>query len=153
METTDGVGYSLPVKKNITFTEIGSSKDISIMDYKVYLLAPFEQGFFRAYGDKDDTPEIAGMSSTDSLLGASAFFVDDQYMYIGDSTTQSIYVISKDNTASPNVMQYKAKYTYKGDESYLKNIKEIVADRTSGKIFVLDGSRIIKLSMDSLSNF
>jgi hypothetical protein len=50
-------------------------------------------------------------------------------------------------------MQYKAKYSYKGDDSYFKNIKEVVADRTSGKIFVLDGSRIIKLSMDELSNF
>jgi hypothetical protein len=153
METSDGVGYGLPVKRGINFAELGSAKDISIMDYKIYLLAPFEQGFYRAYGDKDDTPEIAGMSSTDSLLNASAFTVDDLYMYIGDSSTQTIYVISKDNTASPNIMQYKAKFVYKGDENYFKNIKEIVADRTSGKIFVLDGSRIIKLSMDGLSSF
>jgi hypothetical protein len=153
LESRDSLSFGLPVKRAITLPELASVRDISITDLKIYLSLPYNQGFFRAYGDKNDTPQIAGLASTDNLKDSSAFFVDDQYMYIADSSTQSIYVITKDNPPEIKDMQFRAKYTYRGSESYFKNIKDIVADRAAGKIFVLDGSRVFVLSMSELSNF
>jgi len=147
MESNGGGGYGLPGKRNINLPELSGVKDIAIMDLKIYLLLPYKQGIYRSLSDVEETPEILGLSSTDDLTNASAFYIDDLNLYIADSDSKSIYVITKEN------MQFKAKYTYTGSEGYFGNFKDLVADRTAGKIFVLDGSRIFVLSMEDLKNF
>ena len=147
MESTTGSNYGFPVKKNITADGLDQAKDIAIIDGKIYLLMPYNQGIYRSYSDKNDTPVITGLDTNENFTRASALYIDDQYIYIGDSSTKIVYVIDKNSAA------LKAKYVYRGSDLYFGNIVDIVADRTLGKIFVLDGSRVLLLSMSDLSNF
>ena len=147
LESRDGESYGLPSTRSFTLENMDQLKDIAIQDLKIYLLMPVKQGVIRTLQDKDETPEITGLNVGDSFLNASAFFIDDEYIYVADSKSQSVFVINK------NTLQFKAKYTYRGSAGYFKDMKDIVADRAAGKIFVLDGSRVIALSMNELANF
>lgn len=149
LESSGGEGYGLPVRRGINLEELSGVKDIAIADLKIYLLLPFDQGIYRALSDRDDTPDILGLEeSVDDLTKATAFYIDDVYLYIADPTTKTIYVLTKGDQ-----LTLKAKYTYRGTDNYFANIKEVVVDRASGTIFVLDGSRIFSLSTSDLANF
>jgi ABC-type cobalt transport system substrate-binding protein len=144
-----GSNYGLP-QARFNLNEIATATDISVMDLKIYLLLPFNQGIYRAFNNQNDTPTLTGLEAGEDLKSATALFVDDENVYIADPGKQRIIVFVKGVTSMP----LKAQYVYRGsDANAFKNIKEVFADKKNNRILVLDDSKIYSLTFNQLANF
>lgn len=144
-----GSSYGIP-QERFKMDELGQATDLAIIDLKIYFLAPVKQGLYRLYSDKDDTPTINGLAPDENLYAATALFIDDENIYIADPDNQRILVFNKDVSE----IHLKAQFVYKGsDENALRNIKEMVADRSKGKLWVLDGTKVLELDLSQLTSF
>lgn len=143
-----GEGYGVP-EKRFELNGLGSAQDIQIADLKIYVLADIGQGLYRSLNNKDDSPIIKGLNEGEDLFGATAMYVGDTHVFVADPTTKSILVFTKDVTE----ILLKARFVYKGTENVFTDIKEVVADKNSGKIFVLDGTKVYSLDSSKLSTF
>jgi hypothetical protein len=143
-----GTGYGIP-EKRFELGELDSGKDVHVADLKIYLLANIKQGLYRALNNEDDTPVLEGLAEGENLFAATALYVDDVYVFIADPSKQRILVFNKEVRTLP----LKAQYIYRGGGDKFKNIKEIVADRSSGRLFVLDGTAVYSLELGKLEQF
>ncbi|KXK26766.1 MAG: hypothetical protein TR69_WS6001000787 [candidate division WS6 bacterium OLB20] len=144
-----GDAYGIPSKR-FELEELSTGTDLSINDLKIYVLADIMQGLYRALNNENDTPQLLGLDQGENLHQATAMFVDEVYVYIADPVNKRILVFVKDVETMP----LKAQYQYKGpDDGTFANIKEIIADRSSGKLFVLDGTAVFELPLAGLENF
>lgn len=144
-----GDTYGIPYER-FGLEALATASDLHIADLKIYVLADFKQGLYRFYNEGDDTPLIRGLQAKETLNDSSAIFVDDEHMYVAMPLTRKILVFTK----GVEEISLKAQYEYRGsDQTAFTSIKEIVADRASGNLFVLDGSKVWKLSLSGLSSF
>ena len=143
-----GSGYGIP-EKRFELEELSTGKDVQVSDLKIYLLANVKQGLYRSLNNKDDTPVLTGLAEGEDLFAATALYVNELYVFIADPAKQRILVFNKDVSE----LTLKAQYVYKGEGGKFKNIKEIVADRERGKLFVLDGTAVYELQLNQLDQF
>lgn len=144
-----GESYGIP-ERRFSFDELSRGTDIAISDLKIYLLANIKQGLYRALNNVDDTPVLTGLNSGENLFSATALFVDEVNVYIADPSKKRILIFPKD----VNQINLRAQYVYRGEsDSVFTNIKEIIANRQNGKLYVLDGTKVYELSLAQLEKF
>ncbi|MFQ5493132.1 MAG: hypothetical protein ACE5DX_03175 [Candidatus Dojkabacteria bacterium] len=143
-----GDAYGIP-EKRFELPQLSTGNDIQISDLKVYLIADIKQGLYRALNNVNDTPILVGLAPGENLHAATAMFVDDVHIFIADPENRRILVFKKDLEE----LNLRAQYKYKGDGSTFSDIREIVADRKAGKLFVLDGSKVYALELSDLNEF
>jgi hypothetical protein len=146
---TGSTTYGTLTKRN-SMDEFSTAKDFNLFDGRIYLLMQKNLGLYRDYGQKEDKINIVGLKEEDSLLTATALYIDGSYIYVGDPANKRVLVFQK---GTPDITLI-AQYVYKGkDNSVFSDIKEIYADKDNNKIFVLSNSKIFVLDMNSLKDF
>jgi hypothetical protein len=144
-----GNAYGTYVKRN-GVEEISTAKDFSIIDGRIYLLMQKNLGLYRDYNKKEDVINVTGLKTGETLLSATAFYVDGTNVYVADPTGKKVLVFLKGTPEIPFIAQY----VYKGaDLTIFTDIKEISADLVSEKIFVLSNSKIFVLDLKGINSF
>ncbi|MEI7578986.1 MAG: hypothetical protein WCJ58_02975 [bacterium] len=142
-----GDTYAFPAKRT-TLDAFSSATDLQVIDQKIYVLCNNKQGIFRFYNDKDDTPTISGLPPGESILNASAFYIDGLYVYVADPVNQRILIFSKSEATD---LKFITQYAYRGNrDDGFKNIREIFANRTKNVLYILDSDIIYKISLADL---
>jgi hypothetical protein len=141
--------YGTYVKRN-SLEELATAKDIALADGRIYLLMQKNLGLYRDYNKQEDVINVTGLKNGETLLSASAFSLEGERIFVGDSATKKIMVFKKGTPDIPLIAQY----VYRGsDEAVFSDIREIIADSANGKIFVLSNSRVFVLNLESLKSF
>ena len=143
-----GGGFSLPNDSAPwrSDPDLSRAKDIEV-DFWIYILQQ-GQGLVRYLSGEPDEFGYSGLLSADkgALKQASAFDITDTHLYIADSVNQRVFVFIK-RVDDNKVMEYVEQYVYRGEANVFKDIKDIVADPSTNQLFVLDGSRIVRLDL------
>ncbi len=136
-----------------TSPELSDAKDIEV-PFEVYALT--STGIKRYLGGEDNTITDASFQEilpTDliAINSATAMEVTARYLAVGDSVNNRVllFQIQEDNAKS---LKFIRQFKYTGEQNIFSNIKEIKINETDGKIYVLDGARIIRLSIPNESN-
>lgn len=144
-----GENYGIP-QARFELAELANAPDLHVIDLKIYVLADINQGLYRFYNELDDSPLLTGLNDNENLYQASSIFVDAEHIYIADPVNRRILVFTKDIEVGNIVAQYQ----YRGsDTDTFTNLQEIIADRASGKLYALDGTKVYELELSSLANF
>lgn len=114
-------------------------------DYWLYVLIP-SQGIKRYLAGEETEYTIQGLpqSDLDALKSATAFEFTDTNIYIADKPNRRIIILEKDQ-ADAQVFKFIGQYVYRGSDQIFNNIKDLVVNEAARQIFVLDGSKIIRL--------
>jgi len=132
-----------------TDAEFARAIDISV-PYEIYLLIE-GSGIKRYLAGGDNTlgyDVYQNFAQTDfnSLSQASAIDVDENYMAVADPKNKRVMVFEIIDNEQKNV-NFMQQFVYRGSDNLFANIKEVVVDQSTNTVYVLDGSKIIKLSL------
>jgi hypothetical protein len=144
-----GSNYGTYIKRN-SLEEFATAKDMEIIDDRLYFLMQKNIGLYRDLGKKEDAINVTGMKIGETLLSATALYVDGTNVYVGDPSGKRILVFTKGTPEIPLIAQY----VYKGnDPSIFTDFKEIYTDSYNGKLFVLANSKVFVLDLKALDAF
>ncbi len=80
------------------------------------------------------------------MRSATALDVEGNIVVVGDSISQKVLLFSIEDSPERRLQLIK-QYQYRGNENIFNDIKEIQVVPNDGKIFVLDGTRVIRLTL------
>jgi len=123
--------------------------DIAV-PYEAYVLIK-DKGLKRYLAGGDNSLTYQSFINTlqsdyDSIAKATSIAVTDKYLAVGDPLNSRIMLFSIQSTDQKN-LTFVAQYVYRGSDKIFKNIKKITIDDANISIFVLDGTKIIKLDI------
>ncbi len=142
-------GYGLPQVR--MSTEIEKPLDIDIDQGRIYLIQE-GIGLRRFLGDQEYENSIRGMMNGDNINSSNAVYVGKRYIYLVDSTSSRIIVMTKNRGDDPNILDMVAQYDLSGIQRG-DQIKDVVTDTNEGNIFVIVGSRVARLTTSDLTPF
>jgi len=132
-----------------TDPEFAKAIDISV-PYEVYVL--IQGGGLRRYlagGDNGltfETFENFSRSDYDKMNNATAFDIDGSTLAVADPQNKRVLIFNiEDNDAK--TIKFVKQFVYRGNENTFGNIKELAISEANNEVFVLDGTRVIKLSL------
>lgn len=129
--------------------EFGNALDISA-PYEVYVLIK-NIGLRRYFAGGDNTiarETYINMFDQDfeALKNATSFDVKDNYLAIGDKINRRVLLFTIEDN-DQKTLRFTKQYVYRGKESIFNDINEIVVVPSENSIFVLDGTKVIKLAI------
>lgn len=137
-------GYAAP-QLRLEDPSIAGAVDISI-DGNIYILTNSSPGIIRYLGNNREDINIVGdeinfngFTSFDASVYLSKF-------YIINKVDNKILVVSKPDDQNTNNLPILSQLVYRGDKSLLTDMKEIHVSSDESSIYVLDGSRIVKIA-------
>lgn len=116
------------------------------VDYSIFLLVR-GKGLQRYEGGEPATYNPNGFAPSDveALKNASAFELTATKLYIADPVNRRLIVADRTNADN---YTFKEQYVYRGsDETVFSKMQSVTVNESSGKIYVLDGSRVIRLDI------
>lgn len=143
-----GAGYSYP-EFYIDQTELKNAVDI-LIDGNIYIIGGWDSKIMKFRAGEKDAFEITQL---DKPLGevecGYTNLYDDVPLYIYDKENQRFVVIEKGKQGRhPGVGVMKYQYVYRGErDDVLKNVADFVVDEDENNMYVLDGTRILKVSL------
>ncbi len=132
-----------------TDAEFARAIDISV-PYEIYVL--IEGTGIKRYlagGDNSlnyETYQNFAQTDFNSLSQATAIDLDQNYMAVADPKNKRVMVFEVIDNEQKNV-KFIQQFVYRGTENIFSNIKEVVVDQSTNTVYVLDGSKIIKVSL------
>lgn len=142
-------GYSLPALR-LANSQFSTAKDIAI-DGKIYILTGTGEGVIRYYVDTQDPFRIIGLDKP--INGSTSFELDDRLIFLGDSANKRVVITTKGSSAAPQQGKYVAQIDYRGEGDHLSSIKEIVVDKASRVMYILDGTKIFKVELFDVDKY
>jgi len=142
-------GYSLPALR-LANSQFSTAKDLAI-DGKIYVLIGSGEVVIRYYLDTQDPYRIIGLDKP--IDGATSFEIDDHLVFVGDSANKRVVIVTKGSAASPQQGRYVAQFDYRGEGDLLSNIKEIVVDKETRVMYILDGTKIFKVELFEIDQY
>lgn len=133
---------SSPWRKDSDFAK---AKDMAV-DYSVFVLID-GKGILRYAGGAPATYKPSGFLPTDeaALKKAVAFELTPTKLYIADPANKRVIICTRKDE---NTYLFKEQFVYRGtDDKVFTEIKDIAVNEATNKIFVLDGTRVIRLDM------
>jgi hypothetical protein len=145
--TRSGDDYGLPIVRfeDINFADL---RDVALNNRWIYLVSKGE-GVRRFFGVESET-NIHGMIQGDNWNSVSSIFVDERFIYLGDSDNRRVLVFTKSRGDDTKNLDFVAQFDLSSDP-VSSSIKGLVADEDH--IFVLAGTKIIKLAKSNLQGF
>lgn len=130
-----------------TDPDLANAIDIAI-PYEIYVLIS-GKGLRRylAGGDNTLTQEtFSGLVSSDynAMNSASSFDATENYLAVGDPKNKRVLFFEIQDNEQKSVKFIK-QFVYKGTENIFSSIEEVVINEASRKIYVLDGTKVIRL--------
>ncbi|MCA9382652.1 hypothetical protein KC660_04585, partial [Candidatus Dojkabacteria bacterium] len=136
-------GFATP-QLRLEDPSLANAVDMSI-DGNIYILLNTAPGIIRYLGNNREDINIVGddlnyngFTSFDASVYLSKF-------YILDKVGNKIIVVSKPDDTNTNNLPILNQYVYRGDKSLLTDMKEIHVSQDEANIYVLDGSRILRI--------
>lgn len=129
-----------------------SGKDLEIDENfgKLYVLVNERQGIIR-YADGVDNYEVFGIPEDNGaadFIGADSMAVTLEYLLIGDSSKDTIALVTKGNDSNPGIGNFMGQFTI---SQGFNAIKDIVVDEETNDLYVLDTTQILKIDLSLLS--
>ncbi|HVX92931.1 MAG TPA: hypothetical protein VHA74_02330 [Candidatus Dojkabacteria bacterium] len=156
--TKTGSGYSLP-SEYIKSTKFQSAKDL-LADLSIYVLSSGANGLNRFTYNYNSSKYVV---SKNSIVGLNPALSDGVAAYTGGSLENSMYIFDRLNKRlivlekpkettndmlHPNEFWLEKQIVYRGERSDAWNdVKDIVVDAQENFAYILDGSRIWKVSL------
>ena len=140
--------YSLPNDSNPWRSDPDFANAIDMaVDYWVYVLGR-GKGFTRYLGGQPDDFSFAGLMPADvtAINQATAFDITATHLYVADPLNKRILVFTK-RTDDNKVLDFKQQFVYRGEGTTFTKIKDIVANEETHKLYVLDGTQVIRLDL------
>lgn len=125
--------------------------DLDVNNGRIYLLSE-GQGVRRFLVDTEFGNDTAGMLGDDNWNNASSMFVDTDYIYLGDSTNRRVMVFTKSRGDNADILDFVAQYDLSSVDG-TDSIKEVMADLSKNKLFVLTGTKLLELDLGLLGEY
>lgn len=137
-------GYAAP-QLRLEDPSIAGAVDISI-DGNIYILTNSSPGIIRYLGNNREDINIVGDELNFNGFTAFDASVYLSKFYILNKVDNKIIIVSKPDDQNTNNLPILSQLVYRGDKSLLTDMKEIHVSSDESSIYVLDGSRIIKIA-------
>jgi DNA-binding beta-propeller fold protein YncE len=140
--------YSIPNDANPWRSDPDFANTIDLaVDYWVYTLVR-GKGFTRYLGGQPDEFSFAGLMAADvaAIAQATAFDITATHLYVADPLNKRVLVFTK-RTDDNKVLDFKQQFVYRGEGATFTKIKDIVANEETKKLYVLDGTQVIRLDL------
>jgi hypothetical protein len=125
--------------------------DLDVNNGRIYVLSQ-GQGVRRFLVDTEFGNNVAGMLGEDNWNSADSMYVDNDYIYLGDSTNQRVLVFTKSRGDNSDTLDFVAQYDLSSIGGS-DNIKEVMSEQSKGKLLVLAGTKLIELDLSLLSSY
>jgi hypothetical protein len=125
-----------------------NARDIAV-DGGIFVLIG-GKGLLRYWAGQPDSYEIKGLIESDvtALTNATAFEITDTKAYFALPSVTGGRVLVFDRSVDTKQMTFKYQFVYRGETAGIfSDIKELVANDAAGELFVLDGTKIIRLKL------
>lgn len=132
-----------------TDPELNSAIDIEA-PYEIYALVA-NSGLRRYLGGGDnsiteETFKNTLASDIESIKKATAIDIDGNTLAVADPLNQRVILFTIEDNDAKNLI-FQRQFVYRGAENVFKNIKEIVINQAAKGLFVLDGTKVIRLDI------
>jgi DNA-binding beta-propeller fold protein YncE len=133
---------SAPWYKN---ESVAQAKDIAV-DGNIYLLIE-GVGLKRYLTGSEAALTFVGLTPTDteSLKNADAFEKVGAKTYLADSDNRRVLVFQNVNNGAELILRFERQIVYRGDGNIFENIKEMVKNPAADELYVLDGTKVIRI--------
>ncbi|MEA3356933.1 MAG: hypothetical protein U9Q67_00655 [Patescibacteria group bacterium] len=144
-----GVGYSYP-EEYFRHGAFDKACDL-LIDGNIYVLSNASEKIYKFYGGQQDTFQL---SEFDVPLGkVSCGFTnlsDSNPLYVYDDDNDRVVVVEKGTAERhPGVGVMLKQYVYRGErDDIFQNVKELVVDAEEKNLYVLDGTMVLKVSLE-----
>lgn len=144
-----GAGYGFPEDY---FRNGGFDKAVDIViDGNIYVLSNSSEKVYKYFGGEQDSFSISGLNEPLGKLCCGASNMNDTgKLYLYDETNTRIISLEKPtNDKHPGIGVLVKQYVYRGDrEDLFTDVKDIVIDIDERVMYVLDGTRLLQVSLD-----
>ncbi len=143
-----GAGFTYPQNyfSSDTFNE---AADL-LIDGNIYVLTNTEPKLLKYFSGQEDTFQLSALDKPLGLVTCGfTNLLDTSNLYVFDSENSRIVSIEKGMADKhPGVGVMTQQYVYRGSrDDILKDVKEIVGDVNDEYLYVLDGTRILRVSL------
>ncbi len=130
-----------------TDPELANAIDIAT-PYEIYVLIS-GKGIRRYLGGGDNTitqDTFSGLVSSDytAMNSATSFDVSENFMVVADGKNKRVLLFEIQDNEQKS-MKFVKQFVYKGSENMFSSLEEVVINEASRKIYVLDGTKVIRL--------
>jgi hypothetical protein len=124
---------------------VAQAKDIAV-DGNIYLLID-GVGLKRYLTGSEAALTFVGLTPTDteSLKNADAFEKVGAKTYLADSDNRRVLVFQNVNNGAELILRFERQIVYRGDGNIFENIKEMVKNPAADELYVLDGTKVIRI--------
>ncbi|RMD77167.1 hypothetical protein D6810_01770 [Candidatus Dojkabacteria bacterium] len=135
----------------LTDNRLSSAVEIKT-PYTVYVLTQSD-GLLRFLSGKDtnlDFEKFQNMSREDfnSIKNCSSFDVTDKYLVFADNTQSRLMILEKiGDEINFQGYRFLKSIQYRGNLNLMRNMKKVLIDNSTNSVIVLDGSKILQVSM------
>lgn len=132
-----------------TDSEFANAIDIDI-PYEIYVLIQ-GQGLKRYLAGEGNTLTYEifsnlSQSDYDTFKNATSFDIDGNYLAVGDSENNRVMLFTIEDNEQKNI-KFVQQYNYRGEKDVFGDIEEISIDFSKNTIYILDGTKIVSLSV------
>ncbi|MBN2100993.1 hypothetical protein JW710_03855 [Candidatus Dojkabacteria bacterium] len=144
-----GEGFSYPME----YFQLSSDSDLVdlLIDGNIYILTNDEQKLYKFFTGRPDSFSLSGFDKPlgEVCCGFTNLY-GDKPLYVFDKDNRRVVAIEKGTPEKhPGVGIMLTQFVYRGNRGDIfKNVKEITADTDGKYLYVLDGSRVLKISLD-----
>jgi len=124
---------------------VAQATDIAV-DGNIYLLVE-GVGIKRYLAGNEAVVTLVGLtpSDTTSMQSADAFENTPAKTYVADSAGRRILIFQNVSQGGELVLRFERQIVYRGEGSVFSDIKELVKNPASEELYVLDGSKVIRI--------
>lgn len=143
-----GAGFTYPEEyfSNAAFDQ---ANDL-LIDGNIYVISDTDPKMFKYFSGVEDSLQLSGLDK--SLGNPTCGFtnlLDSSPLYVFDQTNVRVVVFEKGTAERhPGVAVMTNQYVYRGSrDDIFSDVREIVADPNEDELYVLDGTRILRVSL------
>lgn len=143
-----GFGYSYP-EEYFRHGGLDKAKDI-LIDGNIYVVGNSSESIYKFYGGNQDTFTLTEMDEDfDGVCCGYTNVSDSNPLYVFDIGNERVVEIEKGTGEKhPGQGVMTSQYLYRGSrEDIFKDVKEIVVDGEEKYMYVLDGTRVLRISL------
>lgn len=79
-----------------------------------------------------------------ALSDATSFDISDSFLAVADPNNSRVFIFEVDDSAEKKITLIE-QYIYRGEGDYFSNLQELIINEQSRKLYILDGSRVLRL--------
>ncbi len=131
--------------------DLGKISDLEVSDGRIYILSQ-DKGIKAFFGNGEVALKLYGLMQPELWNSANNIYVDSKYIYLSNDSMKRIAVFSKFRPSDEGAVDFIAQYDLTGLPQS-GELGELVASQQQRAIYVVLGSKIVKLDMSAMEEF